>query len=149
MKRDKVYISGPISSRPLDLAIHHFTLAEVKLQAQGYRTCNPLKMRLCVWLAQHGHYRICLLLQLLWMWIACDRIYLLEGWHRSDGARLERAAARVLGMKVMREGKPSPFSRAAEAVAQMGRAVSALGNVPAPTHVLTPEKKTSKKHKKD
>jgi hypothetical protein len=23
------------------------------------------------------------------------------------------------------------------------------GNVPAPTHVLTPEKKTSKKHKKD
>lgn len=27
MKKDKIYISGPISSQPLDLAIHHFTLA--------------------------------------------------------------------------------------------------------------------------
>ena len=60
MKQDKIYISGPISSRPLGVAINHFTLAEAKLQAMGYRTCNPLKMRLCVWLAQHGHYRLCL-----------------------------------------------------------------------------------------
>ena len=108
------------------MAINHFRLAEAKLQAQGYRTCNPLKMRLCVWLAQHGHYRLCLLLQLLWMWWTCSCIYLLTDWHTSDGARLERAAARCLGLTALYEQKRKP-----------------LGNVPAPTHVLTPEKKTS------
>lgn len=149
MKQERVYISGAVSGVPIGEARNRFGLAEAVLQARGFRTTNPMKMRLCVWLALHGCYRLCLVLQLAWMWIFCDRIYLLDGWHRSDGARLERAAARVLGMKVMREGKPSPVSRAAEAVAQLGRAVAALGNVPAPTHVLTPEKKKSKKHKKD
>ena len=126
MKREKIYISGPISGRPLGVAISHFRLAEAKLQAQGYRTCNPLKMRLCVWLAMHGHKRLCLALQLLWMWWTCSCIYLLTDWHTSDGARLERAAARCLGLTALYEQKRKP-----------------LGNVPAPTHVLTPEKKTS------
>lgn len=131
MKSDKIYISGPISGRPLGVAINHFMLAEAKLQAQGYRTCNPLNMRLCVWLALHGHYRLCLWLQLLWMSATCQCIYLLDGWHTSDGARAERAVARVMGLAALYEQKRK-----------------APSNVPAPTHVLTPEKKTSKKHKK-
>ena len=131
MKRDKIYISGPISSRPLGVAINHFMLAEAKLQAQGYRTCNPLNMRLCVWLAQHGHYRLCLWLQLLWMSATCQCIYLLDGWHTSDGARAERAISRIFGLTALYEQKHKAL------------------NVPAPTHVLTPEKKTSKKHKKN
>ena len=79
MKRDKVYISGPITSIGMDIAPCLFRMAEEKLQKQGYRTCNPLKMRLCVWLAQHGHYRLCLWLQLLWMSATCQCIYLLDG----------------------------------------------------------------------
>ena len=131
MKRDKVYISGPISGRPLEDAVKHFGLAEATLQSQGYRTCNPMKMRLCVWLAMHGHKRLCLALQLLWLWVGgFSCIYLLTDWHTSDGARLERAAARCLELTALYEQKRKP-----------------LGNVPAPTHVLTPEKKTSKKHK--
>ena len=105
MKQERVYISGAVSGVPIGEARNRFGLAEAVLQARGFRTTNPMKMRLCVWLALHGCYRLCLVLQLAWMWIACDRIYLLEGWHRSDGARLERAAARVLGMKVMRQEK--------------------------------------------
>ena len=132
MKREKIYISGPISGRPLGVAINHFMLAEAKLQAQNYRTCNPLKMHLCVWLAMHGHKRLCLALQLLWMWWTCSCIYLLTDWHTSDGARLERSFARCLGLTALYEQKRKP-----------------LGNVPAPTHVLTPEKKTVKKHKKE
>jgi hypothetical protein len=146
MKRDKIYISGPISSRPLDLAIHHFTLAEVKLQAQGYRTCNPLNMRLCVWLAQHGHYRLCLMLQLLWMWWTCSCIYLLTDWHTSDGARLERSFARCIGLTALYEQtkrKPSPVSKTAEAFAELGKAVAACG---VNNKTIKPK---SKKHKKD
>jgi len=111
MKQDKIYISGPISSRPLGVAINHFTLAEAKLQAMGYRTCNPLKMRLCVWLAQHGHYRLCLWLQLLWMSATCQCIYLLDGWHLSDGARTERAVARVMGITALYEQKREKASK--------------------------------------
>ena len=101
----KVYISGSISNRPFGVAINHFMLSEALLQMQGYRTCNPLKMRLCVWLALHGYYRLCLFIQLLWMWWTCDIIYLQRGWHTSDGARLERAAARVLGIMAIYEEK--------------------------------------------
>ena len=145
MKRDKVYISGPVSNRPFELAMHHFTLAEIKLQAQGYRTCNPLKMRLCVWLAQHGHYRLCVLLQLLWMWWTCSCIYLLTDWHTSDGARLERSFARCLGLTALyeRQRKPSPVSKTAEAFAELGKAVAACG---VNDKTIKPK---SKKHKKD
>jgi len=145
MKRDKIYISGPVSSRPFELAMHYFTLAEVKLQAQGYRTCNPMKMRLCVWLAQHGHYRLCLLLQLLWMWWTCSCIYLLTDWHTSDGARLERSFARCLGLTALYEQKrkPSPVSKTAEAFAELGKAVAACG---VNDKTIKPK---SKKHKKD
>lgn len=145
MKRDKIYISGPVSSRPLGVAINHFMLAEAKLQAQGYRTCNPLNMRLCVWLAQHGHYRLCLLLQLLWMWWTCSCIYLLTDWHTSDGARLERSFARCLGLTALYEQtkrKPSPVSKTAEAFAELGKAFAACG---VNDKTIKPK---SKKHKK-
>ena len=131
MKCDKVYISGPVTSIGLDEARRRFGKAEADLQKQGYRTCNPTKMTLCVWLAQHGHYRLCLWIQMLWLSATCQCIYLLDGWHTSDGARAERAVARVMGLTALYEQKRKPL------------------NVPAPTHVLTPEKKTSKKHKKD
>ena len=131
MKREKIYISGPVSSIGLDVARWRFGKAEQTLQKQGYRTCNPLRMRFPVWLALHcGNfgYVACLLLQLLWMWRTCSCIYLLTDWHTSDGARLERSFARCLGLTALNEQKRKP-----------------LGNVPAPTHVLTPEKKTEYK----
>lgn len=132
MKKDKIYISGPVSSIGLDEARRRFGEAEKHLQKLGYRTVNPTKMTLCVWLAQHGHYRLCLILQLIWLCISCQCIYLLDGWHTSDGARAERAISRIFGLTALYERtKRKPL------------------NVPAPTHVLTPEKKTSKKHKKD
>lgn len=105
MKKEKVYISGPISGLIFGEACRRFGEAEKTLREKGYRTANPTKMRLCVWLAQHDYYRLCLLLQLAWMWMTCDCIYLLDGWHLSDGARLERAAARVLGLTAMYQRK--------------------------------------------
>ena len=145
MKRDKVYISGPITSIGMDIAPCLFRMAEEKLQKQGYRTCNPLKMRLCVWLAQHDHYRLCLWLQLLWMSATCQCIYLLDGWHTSDGARAERAVARVMGITALYEQtkrKPSPVSKTAEAFAELGKAVAACG---VNDKTIKPK---SKKHKK-
>ena len=145
MKRDKIYISGPVSSIGLDEARRRFGKAEDDLQKQGYRTCNPTKMTLCVWLAQHGHYRLCLWLQLLWMSATCQCIYLLDGWHTSDGARAERAISRIFGLTALYEQtkrKPSPVSKAAEAFAELGKAVAACG---VNDKTIKPK---SKKHKK-
>ena len=148
MKRDKIYISGPVSSIGLDEARRRFGKAEADLQKQGYRTCNPMKMRFPVWLPLHcGRfgYVACLLLQLLWMWWTCSCIYLLTDWHTSDGARLERSFARCLGLTALYEQKrkPSPVSKTAEAFAELGKAVAACG---VNDKTIKPK---SKKHKKD
>ena len=147
MKRDKIYISGPVSSIGLDEARRRFGKAEADLQKQGYRTCNPMKMKFPVWLALHcGRfgYVTCLLLQLLWMWWTCSCIYLLTDWHTSDGARLERSFARCLGLTALYEQKrkPSPVSKTAEAFAELGKAVAACG---VNDKTIKPK---SKKHKK-
>jgi hypothetical protein len=148
MKRDKIYISGPVSSIGLEEARRRFAKAEADLQKQGYRTANPTKMHFPVWLALHcGQfgYVACLLLQLLWMWWTCSCIYLLTDWHTSDGARLERSFARCLGLTALYEQKrkPSPLSKAAEAFAELGKAVAACG---VNDKTIKPK---SKKHKKD
>ena len=173
MKRDKIYISGPVSSIGLEEARRRFGKAEADLQKQGYRTCNPMKMRFPVWLALHcGQfgYVACLLLQLLWMWWTCSCIYLLTDWHTSDGARLERSFARCLGLTALYEQKaaskrekrdtcisdsereqarpqvkrkPSLVSKTAEAFAELGKAVAACG---VNDKTIKPK---SKKHKKD
>ena len=114
MKRDKIYISGPVSSIGLEEARRRFGKAEADLQKQGYRTCNPIKMRFPVWLALHcGQfgYVACLLLQLLWMSATCQCIYLLNGWHLSDGARAERAVARVMGITALYEQRREKTSK--------------------------------------
>lgn len=145
MKREKVYLSGPISSIGYDEACRRFGDAEKYLQKLGYRTSNPTKMTLCVWLAQHGHYRLCLWLQLLWMSATCQCIYLLDGWHTSDGARAERAISRIFGLTALYEQKrkPSPVSKTAEAFAELGKAVAVCG---VNDKTIKPK---SKKHKKD
>ena len=147
MKRDKIYISGPVSSIGLDEARRRFGKAEADLQKQDYRTCNPLRMRFPMWLALHyGYfgYVACLLIQLLWMWWTCSCIYLLTDWHTSDGARLERSFARCLNLTALYEQKrkPSPVSKTAEAFAELGKAVAACG---VNDKTIKPK---SKKHKK-
>ena len=148
MKKDKIYLSGPVSSIGLEEARRRFGKAERDLRKQGYRTCCPIKMRFPVWLALHcGQfgYIACLLLQLLWMWWTCSCIYLLTDWHTSDGARLERSFARCLGLTALYEQKrkPSPVSKTAEAFAELGKAVIACG---VNDKTIKPK---SKKHKKD
>ena len=147
MKRDKIYISGPVSSIGLEEARRRFAKAETDLQKQNYRTCNPMKMRFPVWLALHcGRfgYVACLLLQLLWMWWTCSCIYLLTDWHTSDGARLERSFARCLGLTALYEQKreKTPVSKTAEALAELGKAFAACG---VNDKTIKPK---SKKHKK-
>lgn len=148
-KSDRVYLSGPISSIGYEEACRRFGEAEKHLQKIGYRTSNPIKMSLCVFLAArcgNWGYRACVVLQLIWICMTCQCIYLLDGWHTSDGARAERAISRIFGLTALYEQtkrKPSPVSKTAEAFAELGKAVAACG---VNDKTIKPK---SKKHKKD
>ncbi len=106
MKSKKVYISGPISGRDAGEVLSTFMKEEKRLQELGYRTINPLRMRLCVWLALHGHYRLCLLIELCWMAYRADIISMLPDWQSSCGARTEYALANALGINLMLTESP-------------------------------------------
>lgn len=103
MKKDRVYISGPVTSVGEAVARKNFQEAEDHFRYLNYRTANPMKMRLCVWLARHfgkTGYKLCLLLELCYLALRCDIIYLLADWQQSPGARAEKALAEALGMPV-------------------------------------------------
>ncbi len=105
--KPKVYISGPITGCQLWQVRKQFSHAEQLLQQAGYRTCNPLKMHLCVWLAtafvgtciERLGYRACLALQLVWLALTCKHIYMLPNWQNSRGASAEYHVAAAFGVK--------------------------------------------------
>lgn len=99
MKAIKVYISGPISGKE-DGNIEAFCDAALDILTSGNYPVNPHDV---------GYF---LPLESSWLdymrvdikaLVDCDEIYMLRGWWRSRGARLEWLIARGLGMKVRYE----------------------------------------------
>lgn len=91
----KIYISGPISGLPLETVYNNFTNAEVNLLENGYKVVNPFNNGLPTTATWEEHMRADLKLLL-----DCDAIYMLEGWEKSRGARIEYALAMDLKMDV-------------------------------------------------
>ena len=97
-ERLKVYISGPISKD--DWYEAHFAKAERYLKDMGYETVNPVSDGLAGKGVTYKEY-IDSDLQLL---AECDGIFMLRGWQRSNGARLEHAYAKTTGMWIRYQG---------------------------------------------
>lgn len=98
----KIYISGPISGLPLETVYNNFTNAEVELLEQGYEVVNPLNNGLPTNATWEEHMRADLRLLL-----DCDAIYMLEGWEKSRGARIEYALGVDLKMDIQYQQKYS------------------------------------------
>lgn len=98
----KIYISGPISGLPLETVCNNFTNAEVELLEQGYEPVNPFNNGLPTTATWEEHMRADLKLLL-----DCDAIYMLEGWEKSRGARIEYALAVDLKMDIQYQFKYS------------------------------------------
>ena len=92
----RIYISGSITRDPDYRA--HFARAEEKLRRQRLHVFNPAKNEPDpdkTWTDYMKHD----IRQLL----DCSAIYLLKGWRKSKGARLEYRIAKALGLIIMRE----------------------------------------------
>lgn len=100
MKRQKVYISGPITGLPFDKVEQAFNDAEIRLQEEGYEVVNPLENGLTKdhsW-REHMKADIKLLME-------CNTIYLLKGYRTSKGAMVEYDLARILGYDIIEQIK--------------------------------------------
>lgn len=90
-----VYIAGKMTGLP-DLGKDQFAAAEETLKAKGHQVLNP------AWiggpLPKRCYMPICLS-----MLAQADAIYLLDNWHDSPGARLERAFAEYQGIRLLTE----------------------------------------------
>ncbi|MBS7122699.1 MAG: DUF4406 domain-containing protein [Dysgonomonas sp.] len=100
MKRQKAYISGPISGLPFEKVEQAFNDAEIRLQEEGYEVVNPLENGLTKdhsW-KEHMKADIKLLME-------CDTIYMLKGWTGSKGARIEYQIAVLLEYDIIEQIK--------------------------------------------
>lgn len=101
-KKDKVYISGPITGD--QYAKTKFERAELRL-GKKYAVINPFKIPGVGTLEMMGApWEKFMRLDLAELTKA-DAIYMLRGWWHSRGARLERRLAKALKIRIMYESR--------------------------------------------
>lgn len=88
----KVYISGPITGNPFYKS--DFQKAEEEMTEEGHEVVNPTVAYEEGYLSTYKEYIDNDLEQLA----TCDAIYMLRGWRKSPGARLEHQYAQITGM---------------------------------------------------
>lgn len=87
----KVYISGPMTGKK-DLNRKAFNDAEKHLKELGNEVVNPHNYPV-------DSYEVCMKRDIALL-LDCDVIYLLEGWSKSRGAKVEYAVACSIGLKI-------------------------------------------------
>lgn len=94
----KIYLSGKISGTDLTHTRKRFSSVADKLQSLGYEVTNPL----CNGLSEAAPWEEHIAKDIINL-IGCEGIYMLQGWEDSQGARIEHAVAKEIGLKVMYE----------------------------------------------
>ena len=103
-KHGSVYVSGPMTGLP-GHNMAAFDRAAELLRAHGWAVYSPASNDRAAGF-DGSETPTGAALAALWRWdlariAECDAIFLLKGWERSDGARLELAAAQHAGLQVM------------------------------------------------
>ena len=88
----KVYVAGPMSGYP-ELNYPAFHAAAERLRKMGFEVISPAELNPIT-----TPYREAMLNDIKGL-CECDHILMLQGWHASKGATLERHIASVLGIE--------------------------------------------------
>lgn len=95
----KIYISGKITGT--SDYMERFAAVEKRLRVDGHKVVNPAKKNAAHEGMTWGWYmRRCI----KWL-VDCDAIYLMRGWRKSPGARLEQMIAVALDMVIISQEK--------------------------------------------
>ena len=94
MEKKRIYISGPVSGLDEADVRMSFRAAEWRLQGEGHEVVNPVRLCSSDW-SWGKCMRVCITALM-----GCDAVYMLKGWKRSKGARLEHFVALKLGMEI-------------------------------------------------
>lgn len=99
-KKNKCYLSGPISGKDMDERKKGFKAAQVMLEAAGYEVVNPMEngLPLNATTAQHMKRDIQLLTE-------CECIFMMDKWNHSQGCYTEFMVATAIGCEVIFESK--------------------------------------------
>lgn len=99
MKKQKVYISGPMTGWPRNIYMRKFSKVEQILRRHGYDTINPCRVWTCrwPWLYKIVGYELTLLYDMWLVMTRADRMYYIPGWSYSRGCQLEFAVAMRFG----------------------------------------------------
>ena len=96
----KVYISGQITGLPIDEAKQKFAKVEILLKEKGHEAINPFNIIPNVLRPKWEDYMLADIKELF----TCDAIYLLDNWHLSKGARIEKRIAEEMNMRYYLQG---------------------------------------------
>ncbi len=94
MKKEKVYISGPMSHLSREEYLARFAYVEQLLRADGYDVVNPARLAPSrwPWLYKLMGYKLTLLYDIWWM-LRCDYMHSMPCNVESKGAAVEFAFA--------------------------------------------------------
>ena len=108
MKKQRIYISGPISGRNLNERRKSFALIEALLRADGHEPFDPMRNGLPEDATTHQHMHRDLA-ELTREDKPYDAIFMMRGWLHSAGCKLEFDVATSIGLNVIFEELPEPI----------------------------------------
>jgi hypothetical protein len=92
--KKKIYIAGPMTGLPgLNHASFHAEAA--RLRALGHEVENPAEIDL-----PEGSTWLAYMLVCIPMLARCQRVHVLPGWAKSDGAQIEHSIAHAFGIEL-------------------------------------------------
>lgn len=90
INKTKVFISGQVSGLEYYVAYGNFSYADRQLSSMGYQVINPMKI------CRKNWSWVRCMIKCLWAIIFCHKIYQLDNWKESRGARIEYRWAKLL-----------------------------------------------------
>lgn len=96
MSKKKVYLSLPITGRPLEEAREHARVMKEELQLQGYEVITPFEIN-----PNNEEPYSCLMGRCIETLLECDAVFFCIGWQRSKGCMAEFEIAKIYGKEIL------------------------------------------------